>query len=179
MTRLRARLRALPSGMARALRIAGILILGLIMFGLAFGLPPTLLTDTAAAIVSVVVVVSLLPASELSWPASRDESVSHGWSQLSMLSHGIAVADSSPWEFDAAVRPRLRRLADAALARRGIDWDGHEAVALLGPDVHAALSAPLASTGTRTSLAQATLDALDRLEPADRREPADPTRSVL
>lgn len=191
----------------------------ILVVGLAFGLPAVLVAVLALTCLAIAAVVRVLPGFELVWPTRRDESTSSSWTGVAMVSHGIAVANSSPWEFDRVIRPRLTRLATAALTHHGMAWDTEAARAALGPEVHDALRPPIegapdtlrmaddyavpdvadgadqtapralpdgqdgpqdrdgpgdqpgpSTSGglSRTELARAALDALDRLEAGDR-----------
>lgn len=164
----------------RRIRTTTLVVLVVIVAGgLAFRLPGTLLVVLALGTVAVYLVVRLIGVSELSWPLRRDEGGPTGWVGVAMLAHAIAVADSSPREFDRILRPRLSRLAGAALSRDGVAWDTDAAREVLGSTVHDALrpdadgtvttaagTAAIPGT-TRAALAAATLDALDRLEAVD------------
>lgn len=189
----RSRLVALGDSRLRNTTLTVLVVI--LVFGVAFGLPAVLVTVLVLTCLAIAAVVRVLPGYELVWPIRRDESSSSSWTGVAMVSHGIAVANSSPWEFDRVIRPRLTRLATAALTHHGMAWDTVAAREALGPQVHDALrpppdgplervgiadgpaspDAPAADPATaapgpsRTDLTRATLDALDRLEAGDRR----------
>lgn len=136
MTR-RSRLAALGDARLRNTTL-GVLV-AIAVFGLAFGLPAVLVAVLALTCLTVAAVVRVLPTHELVWPVRRDESGYSSWPGVAMVSHGIAVANSSPWEFDRVIRPRLTRLATAALTHHGMAWDTRAAREALGRQVHDAL----------------------------------------
>lgn len=165
--RRRWRWRTLPPGIRRRVRIVAIAAAVVVVAALILRLPATLVVVLALSTVALGGIAAVVPAEELLWAPPREEPYRYGWQHLSLLAHDIAVADSSPWQFDADVRPRLRRIAGAALTRRGLDWDTAAAADTLGAGLHAALSGgPIAGdgAGARTALARATLDAVRRLD---------------
>lgn len=158
------------------LRTATLVTLAVIVVaGLVLHLQPSLTLVLLLSVAAVVGVARLIGSAELVWPPRQDEPSSHGWGSVAMLAHSLAVADSSPSEFDRMISPRLARLATAALIREGADWDTASARAILGARVHEALrpDAPRPDTtadpgsvsaASRTALAAATLDVLERLD---------------
>jgi hypothetical protein len=177
----RARLPAL-AGDPRLVWSTAASLLVVVAGSLAFQVAPSLVLILLLSVLAIALVIRLIGSAELGWPAHRNETSSHGWVGVAMLSHSLAVADSAPWEFDRVIRPRLARLATAALIREGVDWDTPQAREILGTPVHDALrhdvldqdavadaptpSASGAAAASRTALAAATLDSLDRLEKA-------------
>ncbi len=168
-SRSRSRWRTLPPGIRRRVRIVAIAAAVVVVAALILRLPATLVAVLVVSTLALGGVAAVVPAEEQLWAPPREEPYRLGWQHLSLLAHDIAVADSSPWQFDAAVRPRLRRIAGAALTRRGVEWDSPAAADALGAGLHAALSGgPVAGdraeAGARTALARATLDAVRRLD---------------
>lgn len=168
-SRSRSRWRTLPLGVRRRVRILAIAAAVVVVAALILRLPAALVAVLVVSTVALGGVAAVIPAEEPLWAPPREEPYRLGWQHLSLLAHDIAVAESSPWQFDAAVRPRLRRIAGAALTRRGVDWDTPAAADALGAGLHAALSGgPItgdsAGAGARTALARATLDAVRRLD---------------
>jgi len=169
MTRIARRWTALPGRVRTRVRVAAAVVVVLVGLALLFRLPLSLAAVLGLSVVTLAAVVGgghedAAPG----WPEPREEPYRRGWQSLSLLAHDIAVADSSPREFDAVVAPRLRRLAETVLTRRGVDWDSDAARTRGGAELHTALTgAPGAggqgAGGPRAVLVRATLDAVDRL----------------
>jgi hypothetical protein len=100
---------------------------------------------------------------DISWPGPVDPSSGAGWHQASLLESTLSQAAADPQRFESRVAPRLRRLAEARLHRRGIDWDSAPARSLLGAEIHALLRRPLTSTPPPDAVRRV-LDTLDGTE---------------
>jgi len=155
---------ALPGRVRTRARVAAAVVLVLVGLALLFRLPLSLAAVLGLSVVTLAAVVGGgHEDAEPGWPEPREEPYRRGWQSLSLLAHDIAVADSSPWEFDAVVAPRLRRLAETVLTRRGVDWESDAARTLVGAELHTALTGGPGAGNPRAALVRATLDVVDRL----------------
>ncbi|WP_157987948.1 hypothetical protein [Jiangella endophytica] len=84
-------------------------------------------------------VLSIPPGWYGSWPHRPRPRSGGGSGQVWRLANRLRRFQN---DHDPALQRRLRTLAVARLRRLGLEWDDPRAAERLGPDVHAALSAP-------------------------------------
>lgn len=109
------------------------------------------------------------------WPRRPERITVGGWYEVRRLESALQRPDDRRAIFATRVAPRLRAIAEAKLARRGVAWRDPAASRLLGPDVYAMLDDPGSSSleGRRPplDLAELVLGRLDEIA-----DPPDPDR---
>lgn len=132
----------------------------------------------AAGVAAVTAAVQVLPpVPVVGWPAPPEPDDSTGWHQVRLLAQTLEQLDGEPDRIERTLLPRLRALAGARLAARGLDPASPAARELLGADLHDRLgggsssstgrrSLPLRHRRPATDLVQAVLDRLDELDAA-------------
>lgn len=163
-----------PRGVAvRA--VVGALASGAVLFVVGLDLGHVLALAAGVAAVTAAVQV-LPPAPVVGWPAPPEPDDSTGWHQVRLLAQTLEQLDGEPERIERTLLPRLRALAGARLAARGLDPAGAEARDLLGADLHDRLGGtsppapthrprvPLRRDRPATDLVRAVLDRLDELD---------------
>lgn len=167
-----------PRGAAARAAVAA-LVSGAVLFVVGLDLAHVLALAAGAAAVTAAVQV-LPPSPAIGWPAPPEPDDSTGWHQVRLLAQTLEQLDGEPERVASVLLPRLRALAGARLAARGLDPAGPAARELLGADLHDRLGGTPTSSGRRvalrrdrhaTDLVRAVLDRLDELDAQP-----DPTR---
>lgn len=144
----------------------------------------------AAGVAAVTAAVQVLPpAPVVGWPAPPEADDSTGWHQVRLLAQTLEQLDGEPERIERTLLPRLRALAGARLAARGLDPASPAARELLGPDLHDRLGGGSPTAAVRraagrgrrgrpaTDLVRAVLDRLDELDATtDQTDPTDQTQ---
>lgn len=130
----------------------------------------------AAGVAAVTAAVQVLPpVPVVGWPAPPEPDDSTGWHQVRLLAQTLEQLDGEPDRVERTLLPRLRALAGARLAARGLDPASPAARELLGADLHDRLGGatpsgparrpvPLRRGRPATDLVRAVLDRLDELD---------------
>lgn len=99
------------------------------------------------------------------WPVAPEPRGAGAWYDVRRLSTVLTQTSDARDIFHSKVRPRLRDLAVARLARQGVRWSDPAARRLLAPDVYDLLDGNGADRARRSPIAltELVLDRLDEL----------------